>query len=189
MQRPLTSQRLRPDRFALAWLDSGYMFCDSILAVWQNFASFLRVGGIRILRSMSCSPLAAGASEHRRCFSCLFALGNFAYFYEPVFARLWTVWSRSWRHATDQGNRVGDTACAVECRRCFSCGCGRPCDHAATSCLANSEGASDSIIAGVGGHSSSQQRRARCQRSMAAMNGFFLPFFRPFFSLLQVVWS
>ena len=39
LKRPLTSQRqVRPDRFALAWLDSGYMFCDSALAVWQNFA-------------------------------------------------------------------------------------------------------------------------------------------------------
>ena len=66
-------------------------------------------------------------------------------------------------------------------------GYGRRCDHAATSCLANSEGASDSIIAGVGGHSSSQQRRALFQRSMAAMSGFW-PFFGHF-SLLQVVWS
>ena len=44
------------------------------------------------------------------------------------------------------------------------------------------------FIAGVAGHSSSQQRRARFQRGMAAMR-VVLVFFRPFFALLQVGWS
>ena len=55
-------------------------------------------------------------------------------------------------HATDHGNRESDSRCGADrgvlpqiignCggdRRCSSCGCGRPCDLAATWGLANSE--------------------------------------------------
>ena len=38
-----------------------HILCDSTLAVWHDFAYFLRLGGIRTLRSTSWSPLAAGA--------------------------------------------------------------------------------------------------------------------------------
>ena len=79
LKRPLTSQRqVHPDRFALVWLDSGYMFCDCTLAVWQNFVYFLRESGIQILRSTSAGwgggprPLAVWRSMHSRCFSFFF---------------------------------------------------------------------------------------------------------------------
>ena len=101
----------------------------------------------------------------------LFALGKFAYFYEPlVFARLWTVWSTSWRHATDHGNREGHSF-RVRCRRCNSCGYGRLCDHAATLDLANSGSAQIRFIAGVGRHFRSQQRQVRFLQGMASMKG------------------
>ena len=59
----------------------------------------------------------------------------------------------------------------------FIDGHGSPCDHAATVCLATVEVPQIRSIAGVGGHSSSQQRRAR--RFMATMK-VFLAFFRSF---------
>ena len=60
------------------------------------------------------------------------------------------------------------------CRSCSSChGCGRPCHHAATSCLATVEVHQIQFIAGVSGHYSSQQRRALFQWGMAAMRGFW----------------
>ena len=60
--------------------------------------------------------------------------------------------------------RLPSTACAMECRRCSSCGYGRPCVHAATLGLATVEVPQIQFIAGVSGHSSSQQRQVRFQR-------------------------
>ena len=69
----------------------------------------------------------------------------------------------------------------------FIDGCGRPCDHAATFCFRQWKSRSS---AGVGGHSSSQQRvgtRLSTVVVMAAMREFSA-FSRPiFFALLRVV--
>ena len=69
----------------------------------------------------------------------------------------------------------------------FIDGYGRRCDHAATSGLATVKVPQTQFIAGVGGHSSPQQRRSCFQQGMCGDEGF-LYLFRPFFALLQVVW-
>ena len=55
----------------------------------------------------------------------------------------------------------------------FIDGYGRRCDHAATSGLATVKVPQTQFIAGVGGHSSSQQRRSCFQQGMAAMKVFW----------------
>ena len=71
----------------------------------------------------------------------------------PVVVQVVALWSRQcspWSSAVAVLGQGGDmpvvsTTGARRCRRCSSCGCGRPCDYAATSGLANSGGASNSV--------------------------------------------
>ena len=68
----------------------------------------------------------------------------------PVVVQVVGLWSRQcspWSSAVAVLGQGGDmpvvsTTGAWRCRRCSSCGCGRPCDYAATSGLANSGDAS-----------------------------------------------
>ena len=92
-------------------------------------------------RQVPAVPLRCRAPDpaHRQSGGlCCYAAETYPQF--SLCRRLWrnreggsavAVWNRSWRHATDRGNRVGGTA-YDRCRSCSSCGCGRPCDHAVT---------------------------------------------------------
>ena len=82
------------------------------------------------------------------------------------------------RCSTFERGRWNCYAGAQKCRRCSSCGYGRPCDHEMFFSR-TVEVPQIQFIAGAGGHVRSQQRRARFQR-MVAVKGVLSVF--PHFS-------
>ena len=90
--------------------------------------------------------------------------------------RLWCavpMWSRSWRHATDHGEiaKVMELA-RRRCRRCSSCGF-VPVIMQRRSVSRTVEVPQIQFIAGVSGHSCSQQRWIRFLRGYGGGEGFF----------------
>ena len=90
------------------------------------------------------------------------------------------MWSRSWRHATDHLK-------LWRCRRCSSCGCGGPCDQAATWGLANLKCLRFSSSPGLVDIPVRTEKGTRLS-ALGAMTGFSTHF-ASFFGLLRLSWS
>ena len=86
---------------ARAWLDTGYIFCVYLGAVWKKFTYFLREGGTLILKSTLRPAL------HSRSGEVCTVDASIA---EQLHLEIWTVFPMKPLYSTDFFQRSADSA-------------------------------------------------------------------------------